>query len=417
MVTGVRQERDITRLMAGSMRFRTVSLAALAALCPFLTLSILSGVADLDPRYNGLALAVALIISTALLWALARAVRPIWMLGMRLEEFSGGAAETPFSGGVDDYRRICANLDAVAAKLEALNRRAERDAITHLPVREEFLGCVAADLQKSRQESLIGLVRFANYERMAAYDGVAAQRVLRAFGRRIQDAVHAARKVGHVDRDCFAIWFSGVDRKRAAAELKALSYVLGQDITDAALTVAPDIQVGFSIYPLDADDAANLLSRAFVSLARPQRTADGRIAFFAASAKDARKAFALEQDLRQAVRRGELGLHYQPLVDVATGKVRGAEALLRWRHPELGDVPPAQFVRLIEDSGLVHEIGHVDAQRGLPSAAAPGATRRSLTSPSRSTCPRTNCAIPRSRLRYIARSPRTAFPRASSNSS
>jgi len=290
--------------------------------------------------------------AAVLLMSLLRTRRSIRTLAARLAE----CADDPSgSRGAHDFERIEANLEAVVTKLD---RPQARDCITHLPTRDDFLSGVNADLRRSDGEAVIGLVRLANYERVFAFDGAAAHRVLAAFAGRLRDAVHAARPIGHVDRDCFAIWFDGVDRKHAEAELKALTYVLTQELRDATVTMAPDVQLGSAIYPLDAEDAASLLNRAFVSLARPQRTAEGRIAFFAPpSAKEARRCFAIEQELRQAITRNQLSLHYQPFVDVAAGKVTGAEALLRWTHPKLGDLPPAQFVPIMEEAGLVNEIG------------------------------------------------------------
>ena len=328
------------------------ALALAGVLCPVVGIVILWR--QLGAEFPQIVLVAALFLGPAavLLMSLARMRRSIRALAGRLAE----CVDDPNGlDGADQFKRIEGNLEVVIARLD---HSTHRDFITHLPTRDDFLAGVNGDLRREHGESLIGLVRLANYERLFAFDGAAAHRVLAAFAGRLRDAVHANRRVGHVDRDCFAIWFDGVDRKRAEAELKALSYVLTQELRDATVTLTPDVQLGSAIYPLDAEDAASLLNRAFVSLARPQRTAEGRIAFFAPpSAKEARRCFALEQDLRHAVQRGQLSLHYQPFVDVAEGKVTGAEALLRWSHPRLGDVPPAQFVGIMEEAGLVHEIG------------------------------------------------------------
>lgn len=348
---GVQLQREFLRVLPRSGRITATGFTLGAAL------SFVVGICVLftEPSVARAMLAVSLVAWPAivLLLALTRAQRSLHVLAGRLAEC---ADDPEGSRTADGLERIEANLELLVSKLD---RRAERDLITHLPVREEFLSHVNAGLHTSQGEVLLGLVRLANYERVFAFDSAAAHRVLAAFGGRLRDAVHAARRIGHIDRDCFAIWFEGVDRKRAEAELRALSYVLTQEMRDATVTLTPDVQLGSAIYPLDAEDGASLLNRAFVSLARPQRTAEGRIAFFAApSPKEARRRFALEQDLRQAVQRGELSLHYQPFVDTAAGKVSGAEALLRWRHPRLGDVPPGQFVAIMEEAGLVHEIGH-----------------------------------------------------------
>jgi EAL domain-containing protein (putative c-di-GMP-specific phosphodiesterase class I) len=140
--------------------------------------------------------------------------------------------------------------------------------------------------------------------------------------------------------------------------LEALSYLLSREVPEQKLVITPDIQIGAALFPIDADEPASLLNRAFVSLARPQRTAEGGLAFFAKpSAQQARRRFFLEQDLRHAVRRRELALHYQPFVDIAQGRVVGAEALMRWESPHHVMISPSQIVPVLEETGLVHEFG------------------------------------------------------------
>lgn len=337
------------------MRARISVLAMLAVLAPAIAVIALCFALNVGAAVTLLATLAALTPATLFLYGVAAAASPIRAFADKLADCAGDPAG---HAGADHFARLQSNLRAVVAKAESLERHGARDPVSQLPVREEFLHGVNGDLGRQRGESLMGLVRFANYERVAAFDAAAGRRALAAFAARLRDAVHPARRVGHVDRDSFAIWFNGIDRKKATAELKAVAYVLGQEISAADLTVTPDVQVGFAIHPIDADDGASLLSRAFVSLVRPQRTAEGRIAFFAPpSSQDVRRSFALEQDLRQAVRRGELALHYQPCVDVTTGTVYGAEALLRWTHSELGVISPAEFVAILEKSSLVHEVG------------------------------------------------------------
>ncbi|WP_395646746.1 EAL domain-containing protein [Terricaulis sp.] len=352
---GKKMQRAVTRLLPASMQARINVFAVFAVACPALAVIALCFAMQASVAATLIIASLALVPATLLLYGAVQAAAPIRGVAAALADCAGDPSGAP---GADHFHRLQSNLRAVVAKIETMERHGTRDPVSGLAVREEFLHGVTGDLSRGRGESLMGIVRFANYERVAAFDAAAGKSVLAAFAARLRDAVHPARRVGHVDRDSFAIWFSGVDRKRAVAELRALAYVLAQEIIHPDLTLAPDVQIGFAIYPIDADDGASLLSRAFVSLARPQRTAEGRIAFFAPpSAQDARRSFALEQDLRQAVRRGELALAYQPCVDVTTGEVCGAEALLRWRHRELGEVPPGEFVGLLEKSGLVHEIG------------------------------------------------------------
>ena len=144
----------------------------------------------------------------------------------------------------------------------------------------------------------------------------------------------------------------------AASELQAIAYVLSQDLGEGDLRIGPDVGIGAAVFPTDAGDLAALLTRAFAAMPKPGQRADGRVAFYSAQASDAaRERFAIEQGLRHAIAREQFLLHYQPVFDLVEGRAVGAEALLRWRHPELGLVPPGRFIPVLEQSGLMEEVG------------------------------------------------------------
>ena len=304
--------------------------------------------------------ALSVVIGGSLLTALSHSVSPLSALAHALETSAEGAGEKLMSSWpIDSPSRMQANADAMAARLEKWKRRPRRHALTGMPLQDELLAIAGDDIESQPRAVLMGLVRFANYDAMAAFDPLGAERALTLFARRLKEAVDPCRVVAHIDRDCFAIWFRGIaPEKESAAELQALNYVLSQDIEAGIFTVTPDVQIGSALYPVDATDAPNLLSRAFVSLARPQRSANGALAFFAAaSPEETSRRFVLEQKLRVAIEHRQLEVHYQPIVDVTAGRVVGAEALLRWRHPSLGMIAPAEFIPILEDTGLIDEIG------------------------------------------------------------
>jgi EAL domain-containing protein (putative c-di-GMP-specific phosphodiesterase class I) len=115
------------------------------------------------------------------------------------------------------------------------------------------------------------------------------------------------------------------------------------------------LRIGAAVYPQDGHDGDILMQKA--AIAR-QATGLGAVAFFSAKLDaELRERRAIERELRTAIPRGELVLLYQPVVDLWTRKVTGAEALIRWRSESLGDVPPPTFIRVAEETGLIHEIG------------------------------------------------------------
>lgn len=234
----------------------------------------------------------------------------------------------------------------------------DRSATTGLPLRDALEAAINDDDSPSRA-ALLGVVRFANCAAMTAFDAAAARRAMKAFGQRFESAIASRRPHAQINEDTFAIWFAGPDVDRTSeAEFRSIAYVLAQEIVEGELTVAPDLHLGSAWRTPETDTFAALLSCAQAELAPLKRFSLVKPApAHQSQAETLAERFALEQALRRAVREGQLSLRYQPLVDAAAGSIEGAEVLLRWRHPELGDVPPTRFVPLLEETGLVHEIG------------------------------------------------------------
>jgi EAL domain-containing protein (putative c-di-GMP-specific phosphodiesterase class I) len=329
---------------------KTLGLAGVAALAPVIALLF-----AVDPNIARLSAVTATFVSAAAVIAMTLVLRPVLRVAADLEARAIGA-RSKRSIPSDHPERLRANFEDLLSQIEASSAPREH-ALTGLRLREELLSEIRRDLNGSTAPALLGLMRVANLDQVLAFDPAAADRMIAAIAKRLNGAVKPGRLLAQVDRDCFAIWFADAPEK-AAAELGAIAYVLGQELQDRDFTLTPDIQVGSARFPLDADEGGTLLSRAYVSLARPQRTEEGAIAFFVRSSpEEARRQFTVEQDLRRAIRRGELALDYQPLVDLSIGRVVGAEALLRWRSDAHASISPSAVVRTLEEAGLVHDVG------------------------------------------------------------
>lgn len=248
-------------------------------------------------------------------------------------------------------------VERLMVKLAALEHRwVQRHAITGLPIRESLLERIAAALSEADGPVVVGAIRFADYKRLAAFDPDAAESALKIFAERLSASLAEDRLLAHVDRDCFAILFPAGRAEVTKREFAVLCYALGAEIELDGLAFVPEIEGGTALAPDEADTAAGTLNQALLSLARVGRSA-AMAPSGGESAEEARERFTIQQGLRLAIDRQELELHFQPVVDVSKGLLVGAEALLRWRHPQIGLVGPARFIPILEDSDLTREIG------------------------------------------------------------
>src|SRR6266480_3704689 len=148
---------------------------------------------------------------------------------------------------------------------------------------------------------------------------------------------------------------SSEDAARVAERLIA---ALQEPMLLSKHTVVVTPSIGIAIAPTDGTDAGPLLRHADLAMYFCKRRAPGTYAFFDASMNEGvLQRYTIESKLRGALERGELSLHYQPQISMSTSEVTGMEALLRWTHPELGVVPPSEFIPIAEASGLIVPIG------------------------------------------------------------
>src|SRR5262249_31905394 len=116
--------------------------------------------------------------------------------------------------------------------------------------------------------------------------------------------------------------------------------------------------VGIATYPADAASAEELLRNADLAMYNAKQLGRGQVVYFqAAMNQEMRRRYELERELRDGLGAGRCALHSQPQLDLRTGRVCAAEGLIRWRHPQRGLVPPAEFVPLAEASGLIEPLG------------------------------------------------------------
>ncbi|UMR29270.1 EAL domain-containing protein [Massilia sp. MB5] len=251
--------------------------------------------------------------------------------------------------------------DGIARREQEIRRLAYWDTLTNLPNRAQFLLHLneslaeAATLGNQVWVLMMDLDRFKHVNDVLGHQfGDAllrqvAERLLALMVQRGQSSAQLARLGG----DEFAILLPGADLDHAiglAAEvLQALETPLSLD----EQTVDIGAGLGIAGYPEHGQDGESLLSMAEVAMYTAKQRRDGAVVYDAAFDQDSAKSLSLLTELRNAVERGELRLFVQPKITIASGVVSGAEALVRWAHPERGNVFPDQFIPFAEQTGFI----------------------------------------------------------------
>lgn len=181
--------------------------------------------------------------------------------------------------------------------------------------------------------------------------------VLRKLAHRLQETAAGWGEAFHLGSDGFGVLLSNIESKKDALEM-AQSILAGLEapLQAAGQNLYLSASIGIAMAPPD-QDAQLVFRHAGHAMHAAMRRGAGSIECFAGTESDASESLRLATGLRQAMEHGELFLHYQPYFDLYSGSISGAEALLRWQHPELGLIPPARFIPVAEETGHIVRLG------------------------------------------------------------
>jgi diguanylate cyclase (GGDEF)-like protein len=249
--------------------------------------------------------------------------------------------------------------DGIASREEHIRRLAYVDALTDLPNRTRFLETFAGlPAGRRRAVAVLNIDRFALINNALGYQ--VGDRLLREAGGRLTQLTPAPAMVARLWGDHFAFLLEDADEATARAFAGAALDQLRDPITLDGQRLDIGGSIGIALYPLDGEDAATLLRRAELALAAAKRRRSGLAFADEAGAEPAPEQLSLIGDMRAAMAGGprneQFMLAYQPKLDLESGRIVAVEALLRWRHPQRGLIPPASFIPFAEQTGFIREI-------------------------------------------------------------
>ncbi len=266
-------------------------------------------------------------------------------------------------GTIDGAVLAITDMSDIAAMTERMEYQATHDALTGLPNRVLLRDRLLQALAHARRSATGVAVLFIDLDHFKHVNDSLGHGegdvLLQKVAQRLQVAVREGDTVARWGGDEFVMLLDCA-RDRAAAEAVALKIAAA---LRTPFTLGPDpvtitASIGGAFFPADGDSADTLLRRADTAMYRAKATGRDEVRLFAPEMDEAaEERLALERALREAIDHDQLELVYQPQVRLTDGKLIGAEALVRWRHPSAGLLAPARFIGLAEDSGLIIGLG------------------------------------------------------------
>ena len=246
---------------------------------------------------------------------------------------------------------------------------AYHDSLTNLPNRALLLDRLTQQISLLKRHDLRGALLFIDLDHFKHINDSlghpVGDAVLKLITARLEASVRQEDTVARLGGDQFVVLISGLEGKRSAVvkQVRALADKLRRLLAEPMqldghqLQVTPSI--GIALIPDHGDTPADLLKRADIALYRAKDLGRNTIQLFRNTMqKAASERLRLDNELRLALTRGEFALHFQPQVDARNNQIIGCEALLRWIHPTLGEQSPALFIHVLEESGLISEVGN-----------------------------------------------------------
>ena len=268
-------------------------------------------------------------------------------------------ADGNVAGGISIINDI---TNEVTAK-EKMIRNAYYDLLTNIPNRTLLMDKLKLFILEKNEDVYTALLflDIDNFKKVNdTYGHDVGDKLLKQVVHRIEDIVQSREIFARVSGNKFVIVVPELDRDEERAKEKILKYVsmLNNHFSQPLNVIGEEYHLSFStgivIFNNNAVPAFDLLKRAETAMYKAKKNAKGTSLFYESQMSEyIKEQLMIENDIHKAMKNNELSIHYQPQIDIQSNKIIGAEALVRWKHPTLGFIPPSKFIPIIEESGVI----------------------------------------------------------------
>jgi diguanylate cyclase (GGDEF)-like protein/PAS domain S-box-containing protein len=267
------------------------------------------------------------------------------------------------SGLITHFVGVFADISSLKHAQARLDYQAHHDPLTGLPNRMLFESRLDNALNDARTDHSRGAVLFLDLDRFKHINDSLGHPVgdllLKSIAQRLREQLRDVDTVARLGGDEFIVLLPGLHQPRDAERVatKLLTCFNAPFQADGHEFFISS-SIGISLFPEDGNDVATLVKNADAAMYSSKAKGRNRIEFYTRNLTfQATERMTLELELRRAIERDELSLHYQPKLCLHSGQLVGAEALIRWNHPVFGEIPPDRFIPLAEDNGMILQLG------------------------------------------------------------
>ena len=323
----------------------------------------------------GAALLFTLIVLIAFRWCWRQLYLPLRSLNAQLEAFTRGEVVTaePLRSDIAEFRRIQESLAEISEQLrhqyarqrvmqQSIENHRMYDQLTRLPNRSYLHHLITEQIRRNGDGGFFGLLyldldNFKMINDAMGYE--TGDELIKATAKRIYATLDDSDFMARIGGDEFVIVITGrSSREELSAVARNLLALMHDRFVVGGREFMISTSVGVSIYPDHGEDAALLLKHADIAMYEAKEMGRNDFCVYRSDMGErVRNQMYLEQEVREALQRREFSLFYQPQIDTVTSDVIGAEALIRWVHPEHGLISPVRFIELAEKTGFIFPLG------------------------------------------------------------